>query len=1099
MNAFRAAKANFVPSPLQFAVRSRDAAISAALEDDAQIAVHEQVVDPMVYRAASELIRLDDEGQKTDIEAQGPVYDVLQTVESELMDLGASRFAATQILDTLKTYISGLGADFARQAKAKPLYARVMVTDKEPEDIPDCKLSSITCIDGNRVQGDDAGKMSMTLTLYGTSNAMSQGMSMDRIFESGKKKWLMVYYGTIESADLNKFDTVDADLATLVQAVGAGGGAAAEDIRKAIEQGTLSPEIMKLIATVAELNRTVESARTPGAIEKPEQKIAELKAAILEISQSIPDIQAVPQVLLQAVMQTVESADAAFTIADVATAVETPSNDNDTISIQTGSVLEQITTLLENEVIPAETKQKLIALIEEVGTSLPDKNFAQMETAMAQIKETLIDFAASDNVSPQIFRAISEILPAAIVAEKQIGEAAARPPVAEAQVLDKASDAVPPELMQTVVAIQALTADKIETILKDENTPVDVKEKLRDMAKAVDAAIQTKDFSSLAIAANDMQQSLVKLVASDLLSPQINRSLAEAVPILAAAGQTFAEALPNLPGEKAPINPGLTQEVKIESKGDNLSDIVEAKVSPGENTADLKNPDGKISEIDTVATPKPSGDGVAVEGKALEVSTGEKPDGVTVTPVDAVKVEDKGPVVVPQGADDGALPKPSGDGVAVKDKAPEVKPTGDKPDGIPVTPSEGVKAEAKGLDGIKPAGDGTFPKPSGDGVAVKDKAPEVKPTGEKPDSIPVTPSEGVKVEAKGLDGTKPAGDGTLPKPLGDGVAVKDKTSVIKQNDEKPPGVSGASVDRTKDENNGRGFGLDSSATTKGALPKTKADDRNYRDDQSSPPLKDGAEKGKAKSEPQPKGNESPRDIPRGRPDAEKKDKIVSDFKQSSANPNPAPRHYEPAPQPEPSPAPSPQPLPQPQPQNAFKPESVAGAVPVRFVVKDASSLDNFKKQFPHVKEVQDLKENFSHEEFDRLLQRLNEKDKGTAIDFANKHTRVIAEPEHDRGFERPKDRVVPEKTRDEPVTITTNEPPKEKPRSGVKPCETGPCNGEFNCCAKGAAQDDAVKKLREKDPTLSDDKIKTILADQKAKDIQDIAGAVGSGFKNFNF
>jgi hypothetical protein len=277
MNAFRAVKSDFVTQIPPLRARSRDAAILAVLENQEQAALHEQVLDPMVYRAASELIRLDDEGQKTDIEAQGPVYDVLQTIEKEMLEIGASHLVASKILDTLKSYVSGLGADFARQAKAKPLYARIMVTDKEPTDIPDCKLSSVTCIDGSRVQGDDAGRMSMTLTLYGTSNAMSQGMSMDRIFESGKKKWLMVYYGTIESTDLNKFDTVDADLVSLIQAVGAGGAGSVEDIRKGIEQGTLSPQVMQLINAVAELNRAIEAAKTPGALEKPEQKIAELK------------------------------------------------------------------------------------------------------------------------------------------------------------------------------------------------------------------------------------------------------------------------------------------------------------------------------------------------------------------------------------------------------------------------------------------------------------------------------------------------------------------------------------------------------------------------------------------------------------------------------------------------------------------------------------------------------------------------------------------------------------------------------------------------------------------------------------------------------
>ncbi|HEU4838720.1 MAG TPA: hypothetical protein VFS88_04830, partial [Micavibrio sp.] len=312
MNVLRAEKFLFSPEIIPVRTRSRDTALASAVETPEQLVIHEQAADPMVYRAASELIRLDDEGRKTDIEAQGRVYDVLRSVAEGLQEVGASHLAAAQILDTLADYVSGLGADFARQAKAKPLYARVMVTDREPKDIPECKLQSVTCIDGQRVQGDDAGRMSMTLTLYGTSNAMSQGMSMNRVFESGKKKWLLVYYGTIVGSDLNKFDTVDADLATLMQAVGAGGGAAMEEVRQAIEQGTLPPEIMKLVAAVADLNRALEATKTPGALENPERTIAELKALVAETAQAIPDLQALPPALIQAATHSIESADAAF-------------------------------------------------------------------------------------------------------------------------------------------------------------------------------------------------------------------------------------------------------------------------------------------------------------------------------------------------------------------------------------------------------------------------------------------------------------------------------------------------------------------------------------------------------------------------------------------------------------------------------------------------------------------------------------------------------------------------------------------------------------------------------------------------------------------
>ncbi len=543
MKTFFAANAAFsaVLPPLH--VRSRDTAIAAALGDEDQVAVHEQVVDPLIYRAASELIRLDDDGQKTDIEAQGPVYDVLQSVEEQLVEAGASTLAALQILETLKTYVSGLGADFARKAKAKPLYARIMVTSKEPEDMPDCKLSSLTCIDGQRIQGDDAGQMSMTLTLYGTSNAMSQGMSMQRVFESGKKKWLMIYYGTIEGADLNKFDTVDADLATLIQAVGAGGGGSVEEIRAAIENGTLAPEVKELIAAIAELNRTVEASRTPGAVENPAAKIAELKAAIAEIAQSIPDMQALPQVLVQAVAESIARVDMAPEAPAVETSAEA-SNDNDTVMEQTESVLEQITALLQDEALPPEMKENLTVMAEKIDAAMGEKDFAGLQTAMVEVRGALVEMAASDAIPPQMFRSISEILPAIVIAEKQLGDVVPVPVSVES-----VPDVANLELAENVAEIKQTIAEKIEVLLQDEALPPEMKERLAEIVRTIGDSVEQKDFAKLVIATTEMRQTLADFAAKDVLPPQIAKQIAEILPAVASSEQKLADVVPRAQAE----------------------------------------------------------------------------------------------------------------------------------------------------------------------------------------------------------------------------------------------------------------------------------------------------------------------------------------------------------------------------------------------------------------------------------------------------------------------------------------------------------------------------------------------------------------------
>lgn len=542
MKAFFADKALFRPVLPPLHLRSRDMALALALGDEDQLTVHEQAVDPMIYRAASELIRLDDEGTKTNIEAQGQVFDVLQTIEEQLAEVGASRFAASQILDSLKFYVSGLGADFARQAKAKPLYARVMVTDKEPTDMPDCKVSSLTCIDGNRIQGDDAGKMGMTLTLYGTSNAMTQGMSMERVFESGKKKWVMVYYGTIEGADLNKFDTVDADLATLIQAVGAGGGASVKEIRAAIENGTLAPEVKQLIAAIAALNRTVEAARTPGAIENPEAKIAELKAAIAEIVQTIPDMQALPQVLLQAVAESIAPVDIAPETPD-AGPVEA-SNDNDTVLEQTGSVLEQLTALIQDEALPAEMRETLTAMVEKMDVAMAEKDLSVLQATMAEFRGTLTEFAASDAIPAQMFRTLSEILPAVVVAEKQLGDSLPRPVTAES-----VPDTANLELADNVADIQTLLAEKIDILLKDESLPPEIKEQLVKIVQTMESAIEQKDFAKLVIVTTEMRQTLADFAASDAVAPQISKQLGDILPAITTSEQKLADVVPRAQAE----------------------------------------------------------------------------------------------------------------------------------------------------------------------------------------------------------------------------------------------------------------------------------------------------------------------------------------------------------------------------------------------------------------------------------------------------------------------------------------------------------------------------------------------------------------------
>ncbi|HEU4838965.1 MAG TPA: hypothetical protein VFS88_06100, partial [Micavibrio sp.] len=217
------------------------------------------------------------------------------------------------------------------------------------------------------------------------------------------------------------------------------------------------------------------------------------------------------------------------------------SNDNDTVAEQTRSALKQIAGLLQDETLPPEIKEKLAALSQEIAAALPEKNFASLETAMTSVRETLVDFAASDSISPQTFRAVSDILPSIVVAEKQIGEAAALPSAAE-NVKREAPDASRADPAQIMNDLSLLAAGKIEVILQDETVAPEIKERLREIAGTMEAASADKDFSKFAQAVIVMHEAM-----SDPALPQPladSTFNARVVSVLAAITPEILKSLP---------------------------------------------------------------------------------------------------------------------------------------------------------------------------------------------------------------------------------------------------------------------------------------------------------------------------------------------------------------------------------------------------------------------------------------------------------------------------------------------------------------------------------------------------------------------------
>lgn len=233
-----------------FHVASGQEAIRA-LAGGAQVAVHEHVVNPLVYQAARELIDRDDRGWKTDIQAVGYPHDVLEKMADDLRAVGVSAMTSHTILDALAGYAVGLGADFAREAQAKPLYARLVVTDRRPDDLPECDMTQATLLDGDRSVGQGLSQRVMESTIYGTRTSLTHEMDLDSMLASGRKKWVLIYFASPSGQDVGGLDSREVDFINLID--GRNGilpPAFVEEVKLALETGALPRPVMEEISEI---------------------------------------------------------------------------------------------------------------------------------------------------------------------------------------------------------------------------------------------------------------------------------------------------------------------------------------------------------------------------------------------------------------------------------------------------------------------------------------------------------------------------------------------------------------------------------------------------------------------------------------------------------------------------------------------------------------------------------------------------------------------------------------------------------------------------------------------------------------------------------
>lgn len=113
-------------------------------------------INPLVARAAAELVEQDDKGHKTNVGLKRRPYDVLEKLTDELKQNGALHYIANQVMKSFEEFTLYEGGSFSKQAKARPLYAHTLVTDEKPDDLPDFEKFQCVFLDGVRRQGRDA-------------------------------------------------------------------------------------------------------------------------------------------------------------------------------------------------------------------------------------------------------------------------------------------------------------------------------------------------------------------------------------------------------------------------------------------------------------------------------------------------------------------------------------------------------------------------------------------------------------------------------------------------------------------------------------------------------------------------------------------------------------------------------------------------------------------------------------------------------------------------------------------------------------------------------------------------------------------------------
>ncbi|MEM9469144.1 MAG: hypothetical protein AAF988_03190 [Pseudomonadota bacterium] len=517
---------SFVPP---YEAKSRFAAQDVVMSGEAITASAEHIAPANVNAGVS---RFNSANPDFDLELIGHPSEILPQAIAALNKAGVQAQIAQALLNDLQDYVLSLGSDFSRAAQTKPLYIRLKVTDRMPEDLPDCSQSQATLLDGMRDYGGDAARVIRYMSLFGPKSTTSMGVDLKTMF-ANKNIGLFVFYGAPTDEAIGEFDNVDASMVTAAQiAAGAGGGTmSAEELAELqdmIAKGELSPEILELLDNLVELAQLQEMALDPDLLPEIESKLNDLKQEISgQIEAAIAD-GSLPEFLESAVIKTFTDS---ITNIDLNASIETdlvannenaaPSDVDAELSPeeQIQALIEQLSELKSIEALDAEIIATLEAQIKNL-TDASSLEAAELVAALNDIQSELSDLASSETLPDAVYESLSESLPAL------------------AQTVESVASDITPTLLEQLDNLADMGAKELAEIIQQlnnlENRPAEIEALLDQINEQINIAesspqeLAEKLTEAIKAGADTALGALVQNLVVELSSPETQAQLPQA-------------------------------------------------------------------------------------------------------------------------------------------------------------------------------------------------------------------------------------------------------------------------------------------------------------------------------------------------------------------------------------------------------------------------------------------------------------------------------------------------------------------------------------------------------------------------------------------